>query len=114
MMHGNTKLKSVVTDDLNFLSAKAQITLYVNACIILKCLDSLRDIAPDTVNYSSLVYLLQHEKKIRYKRTSTKKGEPSPIFNEAIIFSVPAHSLQVSSVNMAGSFTLVCLLVRCD
>lgn len=31
------------------------------------------------------------------KRTSVKKGDKSPIFNEAIIFSVPAHALQVKS-----------------
>jgi len=29
------------------------------------------------------------------KKTSVKKSEKSPIFNEAIIFSVPAHTLQV-------------------
>jgi len=103
-----------VTDDFNFLYAKAQTTLYVNVCKILKCLVGLRDIAPDTVNCSWQVYLLQHEKKIHKKRTSTKKGERSPIFNEAMIFSVPAHSLQVSSFNLAGRFTIVCLLARCD
>ncbi|XP_046430663.1 uncharacterized protein LOC124184703 [Neodiprion fabricii] len=40
------------------------------------------------------VYLLQHGKKMHKKRTSVKKGEKSPIFNEAIIFNVPAHALQ--------------------
>ncbi|KAJ9584229.1 hypothetical protein L9F63_021434 [Diploptera punctata] len=40
------------------------------------------------------VYLLQHGKKVHKKKTSSKKGEKSPIFNEAMIFSVPAHSLQ--------------------
>lgn len=34
-------------------------------------------------------------KKIHKKKTSTKKGERSPIFNEAMIFSVPAHTLSV-------------------
>lgn len=41
------------------------------------------------------VYLLQQGKKMHKKKTSVKKGEKSPIFNEAIIFSMPAHSLQV-------------------
>ncbi|GLH04255.1 Uncharacterized protein GBIM_10004 [Gryllus bimaculatus] len=41
------------------------------------------------------VYLLQHGKKVHKKKTSTKRGERSPIFNEAIIFSVPAHTLQM-------------------
>ncbi|KAK9299786.1 hypothetical protein QLX08_007286 [Tetragonisca angustula] len=40
------------------------------------------------------VYLLQQGKKIHKKKTSVKKGEESPIFNEAIIFNVPTHTLQ--------------------
>ncbi|XP_076760783.1 uncharacterized protein LOC143429184 [Xylocopa sonorina] len=40
------------------------------------------------------VYLLQQGKKIHKKKTSVKKGEESPIFNEAIIFNVPSHILQ--------------------
>lgn len=40
--------------------------------------------------------MLQQGKKMHKKKTSVKKGEKSPIFNEAIIFSVPAHALQVS------------------
>lgn len=41
------------------------------------------------------VYLLQQGKKIHKKKTSVKKGEESPIFNEAIIFNVPSHIMQV-------------------
>ncbi|PBC34648.1 Synaptotagmin-12 [Apis cerana cerana] len=40
------------------------------------------------------VYLLQQGKKIHKKKTSVKKGEESPIFNEAIIFNVPSHIMQ--------------------
>ncbi|XP_029055887.1 uncharacterized protein LOC114882891 [Osmia bicornis bicornis] len=40
------------------------------------------------------VYLLQQGKKIHKKKTSVKRGEKSPIFNEAIIFNVPTHILQ--------------------
>ncbi|GFG33661.1 hypothetical protein Cfor_11711 [Coptotermes formosanus] len=58
------------------------------------------------------VYLLQHGKKIHKKRTSTKKGERSPIFNEAMIFSVPAHTLQVSSLCLAGRIAIVGLFAR--
>lgn len=47
------------------------------------------------INIYVQVYLLQHGKKVHKKKTSTKKGERSPIFNEAMIFSVPAHTLQV-------------------
>ncbi|BFZ09570.1 hypothetical protein BsWGS_12609 [Bradybaena similaris] len=39
------------------------------------------------------VYLLQNGKKISKKKTSVKKGEKNPIFNEAMIFSVPATAL---------------------
>ncbi|XP_014473911.1 PREDICTED: uncharacterized protein LOC106744029 [Dinoponera quadriceps] len=46
------------------------------------------------------VYLLQQGKKMHKKKTSVKKGEKSPIFNEAIIFSVPAHSLQTVQVRL--------------
>ncbi|XP_067205722.1 uncharacterized protein Syt12 isoform X2 [Linepithema humile] len=46
------------------------------------------------------VYLLQQGKKIHKKKTSVKKGEKSPIFNEAIIFSVPAHALQTIQLRL--------------
>ncbi|XP_059478592.1 synaptotagmin-12 [Neocloeon triangulifer] len=46
------------------------------------------------------VYLLQHGKKVHKKKTSTKKSERSPIFNEAMIFSVPAHSLQTIQLRL--------------
>lgn len=42
--------------------------------------------------------MLKQGKKIHKKKTSTKKGERSPIFNEAMIFNVPAVSLQVNSL----------------
>ncbi|GAB1862013.1 Synaptotagmin-12 [Camponotus japonicus] len=46
------------------------------------------------------VYLLQQGKKIHKKKTSVKKGEKSPIFNEAIIFSMPAHTLQTIQLRL--------------
>ncbi|XP_015183864.1 PREDICTED: uncharacterized protein LOC107070307 isoform X2 [Polistes dominula] len=46
------------------------------------------------------VYLLQQGKKVHKKKTSVKKGEKSPIFNEAIIFSVPAHALQTIQLRL--------------
>lgn len=49
------------------------------------------------IYYVPKVYLLQQGKKIHKKKTSVKKGEESPIFNEAIIFNVPSHILQVSN-----------------
>ncbi|XP_013787140.1 synaptotagmin-12-like isoform X1 [Limulus polyphemus] len=40
------------------------------------------------------VYLLQNGKKISKKKTSIKKDDKNPIFNEAMIFSVPTNALQ--------------------
>lgn len=41
------------------------------------------------------VYLLQDGRKMSKKRTAVKKDDPNPVFNEAMIFSVPAIVLQV-------------------
>lgn len=41
------------------------------------------------------VYLLQDGRKISKKKTSTKRDDTNPIFNEAMIFSVPSIVLQV-------------------
>lgn len=46
------------------------------------------------------VYLLQNGKKISKKKTSIKKDERSPIFNEAMIFSVPASALQTVQLRL--------------
>ena len=42
------------------------------------------------------VYLLQNGKKVSKKKTTVKRGEKCPIFNEAMIFSVPSSVLSVS------------------
>ena len=42
------------------------------------------------------VYLLQDGRKISKKKTSTKRDDTNPIFNEAMIFSVPSLVLQVT------------------
>ena len=41
------------------------------------------------------VYLIQNGKKVGKKKTTVKRGERNPIFNEAMIFSVPSTTLQV-------------------
>lgn len=41
------------------------------------------------------VYLLQDGRKMSKKRTAVKRDDPNPVFNEAMIFSVPAIVLQV-------------------
>ena len=41
------------------------------------------------------VYLLQDGRKISKKKTAVKRDDTNPVFNEAMIFSVPAIVLQV-------------------
>lgn len=47
------------------------------------------------------VYLLQDGRKISKKKTSTKRDDTNPIFNEAMIFSVPSIVLQVTLETVA-------------
>ncbi|XP_043923240.1 synaptotagmin-12 [Protopterus annectens] len=46
------------------------------------------------------VYLLQDGRKISKKKTAVKKDDTNPIFNEAMIFSVPANVLQDLSLRI--------------
>ncbi|XP_078271258.1 synaptotagmin-12 [Rhinoraja longicauda] len=46
------------------------------------------------------VYLLQDTRKISKKRTAVKRDDPNPVFNEAMIFSVPAIVLQELSLRI--------------
>ncbi|XP_056137620.1 synaptotagmin-12 [Lampris incognitus] len=46
------------------------------------------------------VYLLQDGRKISKKKTSTKRDDTNPIFNEAMIFSVPSLVLQELSLRV--------------
>lgn len=41
------------------------------------------------------MYLLQDGRKISKKKTAVKRDDTNPVFNEAMIFSVPAIVLQV-------------------
>ena len=44
------------------------------------------------------VYLLQNGKKVSKKKTTVKRCEKTPIFNEAMIFSVPSTVLSVCEI----------------
>uniref|UniRef100_UPI00358DF98E synaptotagmin-12 n=1 Tax=Myxine glutinosa TaxID=7769 RepID=UPI00358DF98E len=46
------------------------------------------------------VYLLQNSRKVSKKKTVVKRDDRNPVFNEAIIFSVPANVLQEISVRV--------------
>ncbi|XP_049636171.1 synaptotagmin-12 [Suncus etruscus] len=46
------------------------------------------------------VYLLQDGRKMSKKKTAVKRDDPNPVFNEAMIFSVPAIVLQDLSLRV--------------
>ncbi|CAO1390127.1 unnamed protein product [Diamesa tonsa] len=46
------------------------------------------------------VYLLKKDKKVSKKRTSTKRGEYNPTYNEAMLFSVPPYMLNSIQVRL--------------
>lgn len=48
------------------------------------------------------VYLLQDGRKMSKKKTAVKRDDPNPVFNEAMIFSVPAIVLQVRRARRRG------------
>lgn len=56
------------------------------------------------------VYLLKDDKKVSKKKTSVRRSDCSPIFNESMIFSVPPYMLnsiqiRLTVVNAAASVT---------
>uniref|UniRef100_A0A803TEG8 C2 domain-containing protein n=1 Tax=Anolis carolinensis TaxID=28377 RepID=A0A803TEG8_ANOCA len=57
------------------------------------------------------VYLLQDGRKISKKKTAVKRDEANPVFNEAMIFSVPAIVLQVRV--SCAKVKIHCYPVRC-
>ncbi|KAG7206386.1 hypothetical protein KM043_003750 [Ampulex compressa] len=73
---------------LSYLPTAERLTL-----VVVKA-RNLRGVNTASGDFFVKVYLLQQGKKLHKKKTSVKKGEKSPIFNEAIIFNVPTHSLQ--------------------
>ncbi|OWK17479.1 SYT12, partial [Cervus elaphus hippelaphus] len=52
------------------------------------------------VNPFVKVYLLQDGRKMSKKKTAVKRDDPNPVFNEAMIFSVPATVLQDLSLRV--------------
>lgn len=79
---------------LSYLPTAERLTL-----VVVKA-RNLRGVNSTPGDFFVKVYLLQQGKKIHKKKTSVKKGEKSPIFNEAIIFSVSAHALQTIQLRL--------------
>uniref|UniRef100_A0A1A9WV98 C2 domain-containing protein n=1 Tax=Glossina brevipalpis TaxID=37001 RepID=A0A1A9WV98_9MUSC len=46
------------------------------------------------------VYLMNNEKKVLKKRTSLKRKDRCPVFNESVIFSLPPHNLTTAHIRL--------------
>ncbi|XP_053398319.1 synaptotagmin-12-like [Mercenaria mercenaria] len=73
---------------LSYLPTAERLTI-----VIVKARNLRWSDAKDTGDPFVKVYLLQNGKKVNKKKTTVKRGERNPIFNEAMIFSVPASAL---------------------
>ncbi|XP_076466930.1 synaptotagmin-12-like [Babylonia areolata] len=73
---------------LSYLPTAERLTIVIVKARNLKWRDG-----KDTGDPFVKVYLLQNGKKISKKKSTVKRGERNPIYNEAMIFSVPAQAL---------------------
>lgn len=85
-----------VSCSFSFIRKKDKESIVVDCSCVSLYLSTLRCVINVPCHYCLKVYLLQKGKKVSKKKSSTKRGEKNPIFNEAILFSVPAHALQVN------------------
>ncbi|NP_001161666.1 synaptotagmin B-like protein [Saccoglossus kowalevskii] len=74
---------------LSYLPTAERLTV-----VIVKARNLKWNEAKDSADPFVKVYLLQNGKKISKKKTVVKKDERCPIYNEAMIFSVPSSVLQ--------------------
>ncbi|ESO85028.1 synaptotagmin 12 [Lottia gigantea] len=73
---------------LSYLPTAERLTIVIVKARNLKWTDN-KDYGDPFVK----VYLLQNGKKISKRKTTIKRGENTPVFNEAMIFSVPSSAL---------------------
>jgi len=50
----------------------------------------------DVAEISFKVYQLRDGSRVAKKKTSSKRDDNNPTFNEAMVFSVPQHMLEVA------------------
>lgn len=74
---------------LSYLPTAERLTIVIVKARNLKWADPARDSGDPFVK----VYLMQNNRKVSKKKTTIKRGERNPIFNEAMIFSVPSSTL---------------------
>ncbi|XP_051918016.1 synaptotagmin-12 isoform X3 [Hippocampus zosterae] len=80
---------------LSYLPTAERLTV-----VVAKCKNLLWTDGKNTADPFVKVYLLQDGRKISKKKTSTKRDDTNPIFNEAMIFSVPSLVLQELSLRV--------------
>nr|XP_057922322.1 synaptotagmin-12 [Doryrhamphus excisus] len=80
---------------LSYLPTAERLTVVVAKCKNLQWTNG-----KNTADPFVKVYLLQDGRKISKKKTSTKRDDTNPIFNEAMIFSVPSAVLQELSLRV--------------
>uniref|UniRef100_A0A3P8UTA2 Synaptotagmin XII n=1 Tax=Cynoglossus semilaevis TaxID=244447 RepID=A0A3P8UTA2_CYNSE len=80
---------------LSYLPTAERLTV-----VVAKCKNLVWTNGKNTADPFVKVYLLQDGRKISKKKTSTKRDDTNPIFNEAMIFSVPSSVLQELSLRV--------------
>lgn len=80
---------------LSYLPTAERLTV-----VVAKCKNLVWTNGKSTADPFVKVYLLQDGRKISKKKTSTKRDDTNPIFNEAMIFSVPSIVLQELSLRV--------------
>ncbi|KAM6937727.1 synaptotagmin-12 [Xenentodon cancila] len=80
---------------LSYLPTAERLTV-----VVAKCKNLVWTNDKNTADPFVKVYLLQDGRKISKKKTSTKRDDTNPIFNEAMIFSVPSIVLQELSLRV--------------
>ncbi|XP_075905383.1 synaptotagmin-12 [Nelusetta ayraudi] len=85
---------------LSYLPTAERLTV-----VVAKCKNLVWTNNKTTADPFVKVYLLQDGRKISKKKTSTKRDDTNPIFNEAMIFSVPSIVLQELSLRVTVAET---------
>ncbi|BFG02805.1 uncharacterized protein DMAD_02215 [Drosophila madeirensis] len=84
---------------LSYLPTAERLTIVVVKARNLKL--DVEQSSPDIVqNVFVKVYLMNNDKKVLKKRTSLKRKDRCPIFNESMIFSVPPQNLTTAQLRL--------------
>ncbi|KQK74170.1 hypothetical protein AAES_158645 [Amazona aestiva] len=92
--HPDTKHKAVDTVGEILLSLSYLPTAERLTVVVVKAKNLVWTNGKVTADPFVKVYLLQDGRKISKKKTAVKRDDTNPVFNEAMIFSVPAIVLQ--------------------